>query len=324
VYSLLKKILFCLPPETAHAVALNSLQWLHRLHLTAFIARPFSQPVRVMGLDFSRPIGLAAGLDKNGDYIDALAALGFGFIEVGTVTPLPQKGNPKPRLFRLPQREALINRLGFNNKGVDYLLKNLQRMHYRGVLGVNIGKNRTTALTDAVEDYRYCFRRVADYASYVTINISSPNTPELRELQHGKLLQNLLQALKQEQSIAKKYVPIVVKISPDLTEEELCEMTEVFLAEKIDGVIATNTTVRRDGVEHAKYSTEIGGLSGKPLALRATQVVRQLRDLLQDTIPIIACGGIFSAADAQEKIAAGASLTQVYTGFIYRGQAVLE
>lgn len=279
-------------------------------------------PYELMGLSFKNRVGLAAGLDKNGEYIDALADLGFGFIEVGTVTPKPQSGNPKPRIFRLKKSEAIINRMGFNSKGVDYLIKQLQKTHYRGVLGINIGKNRDTPNERAVDDYLYLFHRVAPFASYVAINISSPNTPELRDLQHGDRLQNLLHTLKQEQQLffqeQKKYVPIVVKISPDLLSEEIKKIAEIFLSEKIDGVIATNTTIERDGVDDPQ-SSEIGGLSGKPLSQHSTAMIQQLSGLLNKTIPIIASGGVVTRGDVQEKINAGASLIQVYTGLIYRG-----
>lgn len=281
-----------------------------------------------MGLHFNNRIGLAAGFDKNGEYIDALAKLGFGFIEVGTVTPKPQKGNPKPRLFRLQQAEAVINRLGFNNKGVDYLVEQLKKTRYRGVLGINIGKNKNTPNEQAVEDYIYCFKRVLPFASYVTINISSPNTPELRHLQHGELLQQLLHTLKQEQlayhGTQQKYVPLVVKIAPDLTEDELQQMAKIFLQEKIDGVIATNTTLKREGVEGLPFASETGGLSGKPLAKAATAVIKQLSGMLENKIPIIGCGGVMSAADVEEKLAAGASLIQIYTGLIYQGPGLIK
>ena len=318
-YSLIKKILFCLDPETAHRVALSGLSFAHRFGLTQFFSPIVSSPRTVMGLHFPNPVGLAAGLDKNGDYIDALAALGFGFIEVGTVTPKPQLGNPRPRLFRLEKQEALINRLGFNNKGVDYLIERLKQKKYQGILGINIGKNRDTLLENAVDDYLYSFRRVVPFASYVTINISSPNTENLRDLQQSQLLKNLLRALKTEQLKQKKYVPLVIKISPDLSENELIEMSEIFLNEKIDGVIATNTTTSRNDIR----VNEVGGLSGRPLRDRSTRIVKQLHQLLQDKIPIIACGGIFSKEDAKEKIEAGASLLQIYTGLIYRGPGIV-
>lgn len=323
MYSFLKKILFQLDPEISHHFTLNFLKLAHACHFTALYSQKKS-PITLMGIEFLNRIGLAAGLDKNGDYIDALAALGFGFIEVGTVTPLPQEGNPKPRLFRLVEQEAIINRMGFNNKGVDYLVQRLHAMKFRGVLGVNIGKGRDTPLENALNDYLHCFQRVAPYASYVTVNLSSPNTPGLRNLQHGEVLTNLLRALKEEQAKQKKYIPLVVKISPDLTVQEIVDTATILLAEKIDGVIATNTTLSREGVEQSSFASESGGVSGKPLTARATSVIKQLHAVLQDRIPIIGCGGVFSKADAQEKIAAGARLIQIYTGLIYRGPRLVE
>jgi dihydroorotate dehydrogenase len=327
-YSIVKKLLFCLDPEKSHYFTLKTLKLLHKLKLTSFLFQtPFS-PREVMGLHFPNPVGLAAGLDKNGEYIDALASLGFGFIEVGTITPRPQPGNLKPRLFRLVKQEAIINRLGFNNKGVDYLIEQLKQTKYKGILGINIGKNRDTAIENAINDYLYVFRRVINFASYITINISSPNTENLRQLQHGELLQNLLRTLKAEQMLYfenhKKYVPLVVKISPDLTSEELFQMCKIFLTEKIDGIIATNTTIGRVGVESSPLAAELGGLSGKPLKFLATEIVKQLHTLVEDQIPIISCGGIFSAEDAQEKITAGAKLVQIYTGFIYQGPKLVN
>jgi len=327
-YSLIKKFLFCLSPERAHYFTLQSLRLAQRLRLTPFSPPFISSPREIMGLQFPNPLGLAAGLDKNGEYIDALAALGFGFIEVGTVTPRPQHGNLLPRLFRLPEHEAIINRMGFNNKGVDYLVEQLKKTRFKGILGVNIGKNRDTAIENAVTDYLYVLRRIISFASYITINISSPNTENLRQLQHGELLQDLLQALKAEQALFfanhNKYVPLVVKISPDLMLEELTQMCRIFLAEKIDGIIATNTTINRDGVELSPLAAETGGLSGKPLGIRATEIIKKLHMLLEDKIPIIGCGGISSAEDAQEKMAAGASLIQIYTGLIYQGPKLIR
>lgn len=323
MYSLIKKILFRLDPETAHYAALNALRLAHRIRLTVFFPPVKSSPRKVMGLMFNNPVGLAAGFDKNGDYIDALASLGFGFIEVGTVTPRPQEGNPRPRLFRLTEQEAIINSLGFNNKGIDHLVTQLQKTTFKGILGVNIGKNRDTPLATATDDYVMCFRRMAPLASYITINISSPNTPELRNLQHGNLLRYLLRTLKKEQleffESQQKYVPLVVKIAPDLTSEELRSIAENLLSEKIDGVIATNTTLMRDTLGSSPYAAQPGGLSGKPLNDKSTDIIKKLHAFLKDKIPIIASGGVVSAKNAQEKIAAGASLIQVYTGLIYQG-----
>lgn len=281
-----------------------------------------------MGLEFPNPVGLAAGLDKNGEYIDALAALGFGFLEVGTVTPRPQSGNPQPRLFRLPQARAIINRMGFNNKGVEYLLDKVQRARYRGVLGINIGKNFDTPVERAVEDYRIGLRKVYAFASYVAVNISSPNTPNLRQLQeHGALL-SLLQSLKAEQAqLAQqhgRYVPLAVKVAPDLSPEAVTDMAAIFRDLQVDAVIATNTTLARDAVVQLPHGNEAGGLSGAPLMQRSTEVVRQLYAVLRDDVPIIAVGGILSGADALAKVRAGAKLVQLYSGFIYRGPALIR
>lgn len=327
MYNLLKKILFSFPPEFSHDFTLRALNLAHALKLTSFIKKQ-SAPKKVMGLHFQNPIGLAAGLDKNGDYIDALASLGFGFLEIGTVTPKPQPGNPKPRLFRLPEDEALINRLGFNNKGVDYLIERVKQKKFTGILGINIGKNRDTPIENAVQDYLLCFQKVYPWASYVTINISSPNTSGLRDLQQTELLQNLLRTLKEEQkklfTAHQKYVPLAVKISPDLSDEELQVLGEVVLQEKMDAVIATNTTLSRENLKNTQFAAEAGGLSGKPLSARSTHVIKMLNAILQNQIPIIACGGIFSKEDAAEKLAAGASLLQIYTSFIYRGPKVVQ
>ncbi len=281
-----------------------------------------------MGLDFPNPVGLAAGLDKNGDYIDALAALGFGFIEVGTVTPRPQPGNPRPRLFRLPEARAIINRMGFNNHGVDYLLAKVRQARYRGVLGINIGKNADTPVERAADDYLIGLRKVYTAASYVTVNISSPNTANLRSLQEGAALTALLGRLKQEQRALaeqhQKYVPLAVKIAPDLGAEAVAEMAAVIRESGIDAVIATNTTLAREAVAQLPHGGETGGLSGAPLTRRATEVVSELHAVLRDTVPIIAAGGIMDGADAVAKLRAGASLVQVYSGLIYRGPALVR
>lgn len=329
MYSYLKKLLFCLDPEQSHHLSMQALQVMYQLGLTRCLAqKTLAKPRTLMGLTFTNPIGLAAGLDKNADYVDALAALGFGFIEVGTVTPRPQSGNPRPRLFRLVDEEAIINRMGFNNKGVDYVAKRLEKTRYRGVLGINLGKNRDTPLEKAVDDYLFGFRALWKFASYITINISSPNTPGLRDLQQGDKLQELLTALKQEQRVIahtqQKYVPLLVKISPDVSDTQVQELAQIFLQQQVDGVIATNTTLSRTGVEHARFANEVGGLSGKPLRAQSTHIIKQLHTVLQKKIPIIAVGGILDVASAQEKIAAGASLLQIYTGFIYRGPALIS
>ncbi|MBX3708495.1 MAG: quinone-dependent dihydroorotate dehydrogenase [Gammaproteobacteria bacterium] len=328
MYSVFKKILFSLDPEVAHYTALQSLSMAHQLGISRLQTKTLSQPTTLMGLTFPNPVGLAAGLDKNGDYIDALAALGFGFIEIGTVTPKPQAGNPKPRLFRLTEQEAIINRMGFNNKGIEYVMRRLEKTRYRGILGINIGKNKDTSNENAIDDYLQGYRAFWKFASYITINISSPNTPGLRDLQQSDVLSVLLRALKQEQQFTfsnhKKYIPLVVKISPDLSMQELLSVTTVLLQEKIDGVIATNTTVHRDDVAHSSYAKEIGGLSGKPLQARSTQIITQLHSILQNKIPIIASGGIMDEKSAQEKIQAGAELLQIYSGFIYSGPQLIN
>lgn len=281
----------------------------------------------VMGLEFPNRVGLAAGLDKNGEFIDALGGLGCGFIEVGTVTPKPQPGNPQPRLFRLPQAQALINRMGFNNHGVAALVARIRARQYGGVLGVNLGKNRDTPIEQAAEDYVSGLRAVYPYADYVTVNISSPNTSHLRDLQSEDALRGLLATLKGEQlrlhADQRRYVPLAVKIAPDLTEPQLAAIAAVVLAAGIDGVIATNTTVARDGVVGLAYAREAGGLSGAPLTRRATAVVKYLATAIDGRIPIIAAGGIMSAQDALDKLAAGASLVQLYTGLIYRGPGLV-
>jgi dihydroorotate dehydrogenase len=327
LYTASRKFFFLFDPETSHQMILVLLKVLYRLRLLKFMPK-IKSPLTVMGIYFTNGVGLAAGFDKNGEYIDILAELGFGFIEVGTVTPRAQEGNLKPRIFRIEEAEAVINRLGFNNKGVDYLVEQVKKARYQGVLGINIGKNKDTPNERAVEDYVYCFRRVAPYASYITINISSPNTPALRQLQQRELLQNLLHTLKLEQQVffqmKNKYVPLVVKIAPDLSTEELAQMAEIFLQEKMDGIIATNTTLERTAVENLSFAAEKGGLSGKPLMKRSTDIIKTLSQLIGNKIPIIGCGGIMSHEDAREKIAAGASLVQIYTGLIYRGPALIR
>jgi dihydroorotate dehydrogenase len=328
-YPLLRPLLFSLDPETAHHATLDLLKLAKQTGLSA-LSRPKSsgKPVNVMGLNFKNPLGLAAGLDKNGDYIDALAELGFGFIEIGTVTPRPQPGNPKPRLFRLPEHQAIINRMGFNNLGVDHLLEQVGKCQYRGVLGINIGKNADTPLENATEDYLIGLRKSYAAASYITINISSPNTKNLRQLQQGDEIRQLLSALKEEQLKLQmthgKYTPIAVKIAPDLSDEEISHIAALLLEFAIDGVIATNTTIARDKIQGHVHANEAGGLSGAPVKDSSTRVVRGLAAELSSKLPIIAAGGILSAADAQEKIAAGASLVQIYSGLIYRGPELID
>ena len=285
-----------------------------------------------MGLTFPNPVGLAAGLDKDGAYIDGLAALGFGFIEIGTVTPRAPPGNPKPRMFRLPEAQALINRMGFNNGGVDAFVRNVQASRFyqkrQDILGLNIGKNADTPIERATDDYLYCLDKVYPYAAYVTVNISSPNTKNLRQLQQASELDALLSSLKQAQSRLAdthgRYVPLVLKIAPDLDDEQIDTIASALLRHHIDGVIATNTTITRDAVQGLAHANETGGLSGAPVRDLSTRVIRALHQVLQGEIPIIGVGGILSGTDASEKMAAGASLVQLYTGLIYRGPALVR
>ncbi|MEO9383728.1 quinone-dependent dihydroorotate dehydrogenase [Chromobacterium phragmitis] len=328
LYPLLRPLLFKLDAETAHEHTLKMLDRAHRLHLTPLAASPaIHQPVQAMGLTFPNPVGLAAGLDKNGAHIDALAALGFGFIEIGTVTPRPQDGNPKPRLFRLPEHEAIINRMGFNNLGVAALLDHVRRCEFNGVLGINIGKNAITPIENAVDDYLACLDQVYAAASYVAVNISSPNTKNLRQLQQGDELGKLLAALKQrQQALADKhgrYVPLAVKIAPDLDDEQIAEIARLLTGNGIDGVIATNTTLSRREVAGHPLENEAGGLSGAPVRSRSTEVIRKLYKELGGALPIIGVGGILSGSDAVEKLDAGASLVQLYSGLIYRGPELI-
>lgn len=329
MYRIVRPLLFLLDAERAHHLTLQWLQAVHQLGLCSLSPAPSACRLRrVMGLDFPNPVGLAAGLDKNGAYIDALAALGFGFIEVGTVTPRPQPGNPRPRLFRLLAARGIINRFGFNNEGVDALVENVKRARYRGILGINIGKNSDTPNDRAEEDYLTCLRKVYPHASYVTVNISSPNTKNLRQLQERGALASLLAALKQEQTALAvhhgKHVPLVLKIAPDLDAGQIAEIADLLRRNRFDGVIATNTTLAREGVEGLPHAAQPGGLSGAPLRERATTVVRQLSRELAGEIPIIGAGGILCGEDAAEKIGAGASLVQVYSGLIYRGPVLVR
>ena len=325
LYCLARPLLFSLDPETAHELTIQGLARAARSGLIGKVVRkaPACTPRTVMGLDFPNPVGLAAGLDKNGEAIDGLAALGFGFLEIGTTTPRPQPGNPKPRIFRIPQANALINRLGFNNLGVDHLIANVQRAQYRGILGINIGKNFDTPIERAAEDYLICMRKVYAHASYITVNISSPNTQNLRTLQGADALDDLLKQLKAEQAQLAdqhgKYVPLALKIAPDLSAEQIQSIAELLMRHRIDGVIATNTTLDREAVVGMPHAEETGGLSGAPVREKSTAVIRALHQALAGALPIIGVGGIVSGADAQEKINAGAQLVQIYTGMIYRG-----
>ncbi len=327
LYSLIRKALFSLDPETAHGLGMSGVSFMHRAGIACLIARPIPpDPVKVMGLTFPNPVGLAAGLDKNGEYVDALAALGFGSIEIGTVTPRPQPGNPKPRMFRIPEKQAIINRMGFNNTGVDQLLANISTSQFAqrgGILGINIGKNFDTPIEKAADDYLICLERVYNAASYVAINISSPNTKNLRELQKDNALDALLGSLKSEQARLAdkhgKYVPLALKIAPDLDDEQIQSIAGLLRQHRIDAVIATNTTLSREEVAGLPNENEAGGLSGAPVFERSTAVLRKLSSALAGEVPIIGVGGIMSGANAVAKIDAGASLVQLYSGFIYCG-----
>ncbi len=329
MYKLTRSALFCLSAETAHDVAMDMISAAERLGLTRFIAPTVPpKPRQVMGLTFANPVGLAAGLDKNGDCMDGLGSLGFGFLELGTVTPLAQPGNPKPRLFRIPEQEALINRMGFNNLGVDHLIANVRKSRFKGVVGINIGKNLTTALEDANQDYLTCLRKVYAHADYVAVNLSSPNTPGLRQLQYGDALKSLLAALKEEQArLTKEHgqkVPLAIKIAPDMTEEEISAVAAELVAYELDGVIATNTGLDRTALADHPVGAEAGGLSGAPLSEKSTQVIELLAGELGGKLPIIGVGGVMDAATAADKIRAGASLVQLYSGFIYHGPGLIK
>lgn len=329
MYPLIQKLLFTQDAEWSHDFTIN---WLKRTQNSVFDCvykqNLNDKPVQAFGLTFKNPVGLAAGLDKNGECIDAFAAMGFGFIEIGTVTPKPQPGNEKPRMFRLPQGQAIINRMGFNNKGVDNLIENVKRAKYRGVLGINIGKNKDTPEEQALQDYLICLKKVYNYASYITVNISSPNTPGLRNLQHGQALDELLLGLKHEQKelqkLHSKYVPILVKIAPDLSDQEIVDMSNSLINAKIDGVIATNTTLDRNEVTGQKYAEEMGGLSGAVLSAKSQAITEKLAKTIAGRMPIIGVGGIHSAASAKQRIAAGSSLIQVYSSLIYQGPKVIK
>lgn len=331
LYALARPLLFALDPETAHNLTLPLLRYAAKLGIPQTTSRSITDVRHVMGLTFPNPVGLAAGLDKDGACIDGLSALGFGFIEVGTVTPRPQPGNPRPRMFRLPQANALINRMGFNNGGVDAFVRNVQSSRFYqenlGVLGLNIGKNADTPMERATDDYLVCLNKVYPYASYVTVNISSPNTKNLRQLQHASELDELLAKLKDAQRRLSdqhgRYVPIVLKIAPDLDVEQIRTIADALLRHHMDGVIATNTTITRDAVKGLAHANEMGGLSGAPVRELSNRVIRALHQQLGKDIPIIGVGGILSASDAQAKLDAGASLIQLYTGLIYRGPTLI-
>ncbi|MBO7924723.1 quinone-dependent dihydroorotate dehydrogenase [Pseudoalteromonas sp. K222D] len=328
-YDLARRFMFTRDAEWAHEFALNNLSRFANTPLSAAWSQNIvNKPVNFLGLELKNPVGLAAGLDKNAECITAFAQMGFGFVEVGTVTPRPQAGNDKPRMFRLPQSSAIINRMGFNNKGVDNLVNNVKAANYTGILGINIGKNKDTPNEQGKNDYIHCMRKVFEHASYITVNISSPNTPGLRDLQYGAALDDLLQSLKNEQLdlVAKhgKQVPMLVKIAPDLDPIQIAQVSESLLSNKIDGVIATNTTLERSMVAGQQYADEAGGLSGQPVRERATHVVSELKRLTNGQLPIIGVGGIDDVSSAKEKINAGADLVQIYTGFIYKGPQLIK
>ncbi|PNK61695.1 quinone-dependent dihydroorotate dehydrogenase [Psychrobacter sp. FDAARGOS_221] len=327
-YALLRPFLFNLDPEHAHELTLQLLEKAHKAHALGFIYSQQSLPTECMGIQFTNPVGLAAGLDKNGDYIDALAELGFGFIEIGTVTPKPQAGNEKPRLFRIKEAGAIINRMGFNNLGVEHLVNNVKKCKYQGVIGINIGKNAITPVENAADDYIYCLERVYPYASYITVNISSPNTKNLRDLQSGDALTELLDAIKSRHNqLATEYgfyVPMVLKVAPDLTTEQVDYIAQQLIDFDIDGLIATNTTLSRTGVEDLRHGDEDGGLSGRPVGHLSNQIIEQFAERLDGKLPIIGVGGIDSSDKAVRKIEAGAQMIQLYSGMIYKGPRLVQ
>lgn len=322
-YSLVRQALFLTDPETAHGLALEGLRLGHGVGATSLLCSSISQPVTVMGLEFPNPVGMAAGMDKNGDYIDSLGSVGFGFIEVGTVTPRPQPGNPKPRIFRIEKANAMINRLGFNNKGVDHLVVQVQKRKFKGILGINIGKNFDTPNEKAVDDYLIGLEKVYPHADYITINISSPNTKNLRDLQDAEQLDHLLGTLNDRRAeLAEEFgkrVPLVVKVAPDLDDAQIPEIAEVVVSSQFDGLIATNTTISREEIKGLRYADEQGGLSGAPVKDKANHVLAAFRAALPSKVALIGTGGITRGEEAAEKMALGADLVQFYTGFVYKG-----
>ncbi len=327
-YDLARKALFTIDPETAHELSLESLRLGHRLGATRLLCRTRRQPVTCMGLEFPNPVGMAPGMDKNGDYFEALGDLGFGFVEIGTVTPRPQPGNPKPRVFRLTTAQAMINRLGFNNKGVDHLVRRVKNHQFKGILGINIGKNFDTPIENAADDYLHCLEKVYPYADYITVNISSPNTRNLRDLQGEDELDSLLASISDRRSeLADEHgrrVPLAVKVAPDLDDDAVAVIAEVVSRHRMDAVIATNTTITRGGVEGLKHAEETGGLSGAPLKQKSDQVLAAFRALLPEEIALIGVGGITRGEDAVDKLELGADLVQFYTGMVYRGPELVS
>lgn len=328
LYQAARPLLFCLDPETAHVASLQGLKLAHRTGLTRLLVKSVKpKPVQVMGLDFPNPLGLAAGLDKHAEYIDALGDLGFGFLEVGGVTPRPQPGNPRPRLFRLPEQEAIINRFGFNSVGIDRFVENLRQTSYRGILGVNLGKNKETPLDRAADDYAICLEKIYPHAHFATINVSSPNTPNLRQLQSAAELGPLLGAMhRRREELSQRHgrrVALALKIAPDLSDIEIEIMARTAVEQKMDALIATNTTLSRDSVRGLPHGSEEGGLSGAPLREASTEVIRKLARSLDGALPIIGVGGIMDAQHARDKLAAGATLLQLYCGLVYRGPDVV-
>lgn len=328
LFDLAKKFMFSQDAEWSHNFALNNLRRFANTPLSMIWKQQVqNKPVDILGLTFPNPVGLAAGLDKNGECIDAFGQMGFGFVEIGTITPVGQPGNPKPRIFRIPEQNAIINRMGFNNHGVDNLIENVKNANYKGILGINIGKNKDTPNEEGHLDYVKCMQKVYEHADYITVNISSPNTPGLRDLQFGDSLTLLLSSVKEQQTELekqhKKYVPVLVKIAPDMDEVAIEQVVECIVKEGMDGVIATNTTLSRDAVKGLEHADEAGGLSGNPVTDMSTEVIRKIRQINKD-IPIIGVGGINSAATAKEKLDAGANLVQIYTNFIYQGPKLIK
>ena len=327
MYSLLRPFLFAMDAENAHHFTFRQLQRAYCLGLLPAV-NPQTAPTKLMGLDLPNPVGLAAGLDKNGEYIDALAALGFGFIEIGTVTPKPQAGNPKPRLFRAPEQLAVVNRMGFNNDGIDRMIANIERSRFKGVLGINIGKNAVTPLENAADDYLLCLEKAYPHASYITVNISSPNTKNLRDLQSGDELSRLLGSLKERQQQLQgqhgRYVPLAVKIAPDLDDAQIDDIARIVPACGIDAVIATTTTIDKSALGASPLAQEAGGLSGAPVFAPSNRVLKKLADAFAGSLPLIGVGGILSGGDAKHKLDLGATAVQVYSGMVYRGPALVK